>query len=193
VPKVLMILTATAAALLAAPLATAAPPPAPATATLEQVVAPHPISILQVPDVRKSGGVETGTKPGRGGSPGGGVSTADCGACIVYCWGATWRAGFSDLSGHAYLYQHDYWCGNGAVVTYAQASQTYDQSGWFTILSVHGPWWSGGCIGCSYIMASGYMTWAESIPYLFTSTGTTWLNVGMYAYGGSQGSGASAT
>lgn len=170
----------------------AAPQPGPGAETLEQVEATHPISILQVPDVRKSGGTEIGTKPGRVKTPG--VSTsADCGACIVSCWGATWRGGFDDLSGHAYLYQHDTWCGNGAAVTYAQVSQTYDQSGWFSISSTNGPWWSGGCIGCGYIMASGYMMWAESIPHLFTSTGTTWVNVGMYAYGSSQGSGATAS
>ena len=180
-------------ALTLVPAATAARQPGPGTATLEQVEATHQISILQVPDVRKSGGIEIGTKPGRAPGTGGAATTADCGACIVSCWGATWRGGFNDLSGHAYIYQHDTWCGNGAAVTYAQASQTYDQSGWFSISGTYGPWWSGGCTGCSYIMASGYMTWAEYVPHLFTSTGTTWLNVAMYAYGSSQGSSNTAS
>lgn len=188
-----VLFTAVLAALVAVPAAVAAPgdSAAPVDAVV-QVEATHPVSLLQLPDAKKSGGVEIGVRPSHTGPKGGASADASCGTCIVDCWGATWRVGPSDLSGHAYIYQHDYWCGNGSWVTYAQSSQTYDQSGWFQIGSTYGPWWSGGCIGCSYISASGYMTWSETIPNVFTNTGTSWLTVAMYAYGSSSGSGASA-
>jgi hypothetical protein len=114
-----------------------------------------------------------------------GSTTADCGACINTCWGATARGGVGDWSGHVYIYQYLRWCGNGAIVTWASASQSYEQAGWYKLDGSGGPWWSGGCIGCSNLRATGYVLW-EWIPPLisFHQTGTSYLNSTMWAWGG---------
>jgi hypothetical protein len=184
-------------ALALAPAAGAAPPdrtaPDPAQPPAEAptlVEAPHAISILQLPDV-KHGGAESGMRPAAstGKHGGGAVDPLDCGACIVTCWSATGRNGPSDWSGHAYLYNHVSWCGNGSRITYSSSWQSYDQSGWFRVDGGYGPWQSGGCAGCASIAWSGYMTWTESIPLIGLShNGTTWLTVTLYAWGGSAAS-----
>lgn len=112
-------------------------------------------------------------------------TTASCGACIVTCWYATARSGPSDWSGHVYIYQHLTWCGNGAVVTYGSVWQSYDQSGWYTLSSAYGPWWSGGCIGCYTLSASGYILWQwHSALVNVSHSGSSHLDSTMYAYGG---------
>lgn len=183
------------AALVGVPAATAAPPdrtapdPAAAPAAVPALVqAPQQISVLQLPDVKRTGGIEIGTRPGAAthGGAGGGATPLDCGACITTCWSVVGRNGPSDWSGHAYIYNHLSWCGNGAQVTYATTWQTYDQYGWYHVGTTYGPWWSGGCIGCGSISSSGYMFWTESIPLIGMShNGTTWLTVNAYAYGAS--------
>ncbi|HET8527694.1 MAG TPA: hypothetical protein VFL60_02195 [Gaiellaceae bacterium] len=185
--------------LLAAPAATAAPPGGPApdpaadpVSAPALVEAPHAISVLQLVDARRTGAVEIGTRPGttRHVGGGGGVDPLSCGACINTCWSVTGRNGPSDWSGHAYLYTHVNWCGNGAQVTYAAAWPTYDQTGWFRIGNTYGPWFSGGCLGCGSIRTSAYMLWTESIPVLgIDHNGTTWLNIDLTAYGASSASG----
>jgi len=184
------------AALVAVPAATAAPPTEP---TPEQAAAPvatptiveaaHAISVLELPDVKRLGGVELGTRPGVTKRNGGGVDPLSCGACINTCWSVVGRNGPSDWSGHAYIYDHLNWCGNGAVVTYATSWQSYDQQGFFHIGSTYGPWWSGGGAGSSYVRSTGYMLWTEDIPIIgLAHNGTTWLSVTGYAYGGSAAS-----
>ena len=179
-----------ATCLLAGPAAAAKPTPppqaelAPAPSATTVVEAPTPISPLDV----RGGGV--GALPGNpaGGGPFVGpigTRTADCGACIVQCWGAETRGGSGDWSGHAYIYQHLNWCGNGAQVTYASAWQSYDQAGWYQITSAYGPWWSDGCIGCGSIRASGYILWSWSTPFVsIHHYDTSWLNTTVYAWGG---------
>jgi hypothetical protein len=185
------------AALVAVPAATAAPPTEP---TPEQAAAPvatptiveaaHAISVLELPDLKRLGGVELGTRPGVTKRNGGGVDPLSCGACINTCWSVVGRNGPSDWSGHAYIYDHVSWCGNGAQVTYSSAWQSYDQSGWFRIGNTYGPWNSGGCLGCASLRWSGYMLWSESIPVLgIEHNGTTWLNIYLTAYGASSASG----
>jgi hypothetical protein len=129
------------------------------------------------------GGV--GSVAGGGGVKGAAATPAAfCGACIVTCWGATARNGPGDWSGHVYIYQHLYWCGNGAVVTYATASQTYEQEGWYSLSSAYGPWWSGGGAGSANVRASGYILWSWKTPLISIShSGTTYLNSTMWAYG----------
>ena len=120
-------------------------------------------------------------------APSGAVAAAssDCGACIVQCWGATVRNGPNDWSGHAYIYQHVSWCGNGAQITSAGASQTYEQAGWYQLQAGYGPWFSGGCVGCSSIAVSGYILWNWTAQLIGIShSGTTNLTTTMYAYGG---------
>jgi hypothetical protein len=148
------------------------PPPGEPVTTL--VEGPTPVSPADVP----AGGVAF--RP-----PAKSFGTADCGACIVQCWGATTRSGSSDWSGHAYIYQHLVWCGNGAIVTYGQVSQSYEQAGWYVITATYGPWWSGGCLGCSNLQASGYILWDWRTPLVNVhSSGTSWLNTTVWAYGG---------
>jgi hypothetical protein len=113
------------------------------------------------------------------------ASPADCGACITSCWNATVRSGPSDWSGHVYIIHSLGWCGNGAWITAAGMSQRYEQAGWYQLSGTYGPWWSGGCIGCSSISAYGYITWNWSMQLTGIShSGTTVLNPTMYAWGG---------
>src|SRR5438105_2248845 len=114
----------------------------------------------------------------------GAVAAASCGACIVTCWGATARSGASDWSGSISIYQHLTWCGNGAVVTYGSVWQSYDQNGWYTLSSAYGPWWSGGCIGCSSLRASGYILWSwHSALINVAHSGSSHLDSTVWAYG----------
>ena len=172
-------LCAVPTAVAAAPAAAAPTEPSPSVTTI--VDEPTPISPALVP----RGGV--GTLPTKlsgpvVGKPG--VSTLDCGACIVTCWTATPRSGSGDWSGHAYIYHHLYWCGNGAQVTYASAWQSYDQAGWYVIGQGFGPWFSGGCIGCGSITVSGYIFWNWSSPLISVHhSGTSHLDSTMYAWG----------
>jgi hypothetical protein len=116
--------------------------------------------------------------------PIGSVSAAGCGACITTCWTGTARGGAGDWSGHVYIFQHLYWCGNGAVVTYASAWQSYEQAGWYRLSSTGGPWWTGGGIGQAYQRVSGNVLWEWSTPLVnFHSTGTSNLDSTMWAYG----------
>jgi hypothetical protein len=174
----------------AAPSSQPAPDPTAAPVSAPVIVeAPHAISVLQLPNIERTGGVEIGTRPGST-KRGGGVDPLSCGACLNTCWSVTGRNGPSDWSGHAYIYTHVNWCGNGAQVTYAAAWPTYDQSGWFRIGSTYGPWFSGGCIGCGSLQTSAYMLWTESIPVLgIDHNGTTWLKLNLTAWGGSSASG----
>jgi hypothetical protein len=113
------------------------------------------------------------------------ATTADCGACIVSCWSGLTRTGPTDWTGHVYIYQHLNWCGNGAQVTQASVWQSYDQYGWYHLDSTYGPWWSGGCVGCGSIRASGYILWSWTSALIsFNGGGTTWLNSTMTAWGG---------
>src|SRR4051794_15455385 len=113
------------------------------------------------------------------------TATASCGACINTCWSATVRAGSGDWSGHVFRYQHLGWCGNGAQITAAGVSQTYDQSGWYQLQGGYGPWWSGGCVGCDSIAASGYILWSWTAQLIGVShSGTSSVTSTMRAYGG---------
>jgi len=111
-------------------------------------------------------------------------AVTSCGACIVTCWSATARSGPTDWSGHVYVYQHLTWCGNGAAITYGSAWQSYDQSGWYTLSSSYGPWWSGGCVGCSTLRASGYILWEwRSALVSVAHSGSSHLDSTVWAYG----------
>jgi hypothetical protein len=148
--------------------------------SLTFVSGPTPIAPSEVP----RGGI--GSLPGgRTGKEAPAAPAAFCGACLVTCWAGTARAGSADWSGHVYVYQHLYWCGNGAVVTYASASQTYEQTGWYTLTNAYGPWFSGGCTGCSNIRVSGYILWTWRAALVSVShSGTTNLDTTLWAYGG---------
>jgi len=169
------------AALLAVPAASAGgnphdqQSPSPSIATV--VVAPH---VVKPADLPQSGGATAGSPAGAAG-----VSAADCGACITTCWVSTTRSGPSDWSGHVFLYHDLYWCGNGAVVTYAWVNQRYDQSGWYAMTFHDGAYFSAGCAGsCSSTTASGYILWSWSAPTgWFNSNGSSHLNTTVYAWG----------
>ena len=173
-----LLLASFLAALVAATSALAAPPagealPAgdgPALVSGPTQIAPSEVPGLGVGPVRGAGAVK---------------GTAGFGGAVVNCWAGTARSGSSDWSGHIYIYQHLYWCGNGVVVTYATASQTYEQAGWYTLTNYFGPWWSGGCAGCAYQRVSGYILWNWRTALINVShSGTTNLDTTMWAYGG---------
>lgn len=172
------VLIALVIALAVAPAASAKNPhdqtePSPSTTTIVQ--GPTVIPQSAVP----SGGLAAPTA-------GGAVpASSSCGACIATCWSSTTRSGPSDYSGHVYIYQHLSWCGNGAQITNASVWQSYDQYGWYSLSNTYGPWWSGGCVGCPSIRASGYILWDWSSPLIgFHQSGTSHLDSVMYAYGG---------
>lgn len=147
----------------------------PSASVTTLVSGPTPIKAKDIPDglaTLRSGGLASASAAG------------DCGACLVYCWGATTRSGPSDWSGAVFIYQHLYWCGNGIRVTYGSAWQSYSQSGSYRLDQTYGPWWSGGCIGCSSLRASGYILWNWNAPLVsIPQSGTSHLDTTMYAYG----------
>jgi hypothetical protein len=170
--------------------------PAPSlTVTSVLVEAPHRIPIAEVPGLGapakpgmiRLGDLYTVTHPDslrRPSSIHRLARTRDCGACINSCWAGTTRTGPSDWSGHAWIYHHFTWCGNGAWITYGSAWQSIDQYGWYTIDGQWGPWWSGGCLGCSNLQVQGYITWHNTIPLIgFNQSGTTWLTTTLWAWG----------
>jgi hypothetical protein len=174
-----LLLASLLAALVAATSALAAPPAGDALPTGEDLPAlvsgPTRIAPSEVP------GLGAGPVRGAGAAKG----TAGFGGYLITCWAGTARSGSSDWSGHVYIYQHLYWCGNGAVVTYATASQTYEQAGWYTLTNYFGPWWSGGCAGCAYQRVSGYILWNWHTALVNIShSGTTNLDTTMWASGG---------
>ncbi|HZT45625.1 MAG TPA: hypothetical protein VFA24_05535 [Gaiellaceae bacterium] len=167
---------ALAATALAGPAA-AAPPaqaqPSPSTSSLLAPPVAVPRGLVPAPG---QGSLTAGSlKPAAAGS---------CGACLTTCWSATSWSGPSDWSGSVHIYQHISWCGNGAQVTYATVSQSYSQSGSYRLDSAYGPWWSGGCIGCATLRASGYILWSWSPPLIsIPQSGTSHLDTTVYAYG----------
>jgi hypothetical protein len=152
-------------------------PPTPSGESQPTLVSgPTPIDPASVPSEAPAGAVALeGTIP----------TTTSCGACVNTCWSATARSGPSDWSGHVYIYQHLTWCGNGAAITYGSAWQSYDQSGWYTLSSTYGPWFSGGCVGCYTLRVSGYILWGwHSALVNVSHSGSSHLDSTMYAYGG---------
>jgi hypothetical protein len=150
----------------------ALPPLGQAGATL--VTPPTPVRQAEIP-----GGAAALAAPAVG------VAASDCGACIVTCWYARARNGASDWSGHIYIFQNLWWCGNGARITSARVSQDYDQQGAYTLTSADGPWWSGGCVGCASIRASGYILWNWRAPLInWGHSDRTDLSSTLWAYGG---------
>jgi len=148
----------------------------PSASVTTLVSGPTPIKAKDIPDA------PNGLKAGKATAS---ALAGDCGACLAYCWGATTRSGPSDWSGSVFIYQHLYWCGNGAKVTYGSAWQSYSQSGSYRLDQTYGPWWSGGCIGCSSLRASGYILWDWRTPLVSVhSSGTSWLNTTVWAWGG---------
>jgi hypothetical protein len=140
------------------------------------VSGPTPIDPASIPSEATAGTVAL-----KGAIP----ATTSCGACMNTCWSATTRSGPTDWSGHVYIYQHLTWCGNGAAITYGSAWQSYDQSGWYTLSSAYGPWFSGGCVGCYTLRASGYILWGwHSALVNVSHSGSSHLDSTMYAYGG---------
>ena len=113
------------------------------------------------------------------------TTASDCGACIEQCWYALARTGPSDWSGHAWLYQAVWWCGNGAWITYGAAGQSIDQAGWYRIDGQYGPWFSAGGLGQYALSVTGYMTWIWTSPFIgWSHSDTNWITTTVYAYGG---------
>ena len=161
------------------------PGPNPAQPTPAQP-SPSVTSVVSGPTRLKPGSIVTmpGTNVAVGSSAAAAAPTGSCGACINSCWGMTTRSGPSDISGSVFIYQHLTWCGNGAVVTYGAVSQSYSQSGSYHLDSTYGPVWSGGCIGCAKLRASGYILWSWNAPLVsIPNSGTSHLDTTVYAFG----------
>jgi hypothetical protein len=151
----------------------------PSASVTTLVSGPTPIKPSAIPAAPNADGTSLKAGTAVAAAPAG-----DCGACIQTCWGATTRSGPSDWSGSVFIYQHLYWCGNGIRVTYGSAWQSYSQSGSYRLDQTYGPWWSGGCIGCSSLRASGYILWNWNAPLIsIPQSGTSHLDTTMYAYG----------
>jgi hypothetical protein len=146
---------------------------------------PSVTTLVSGPTLVKQAPPGDGASPGiSAGTRGAALESGGCGVCLTQCWTATTRSGPSDWSGSVFIYQHMYWCGNGYVVSYASVWQSYSQSGSYHLDNSYGPWWSGGCIGCSTIRASGYILWSWTAPLVsLPSTGTSHLDSTMYPYG----------
>jgi hypothetical protein len=117
------------------------------------------------------------------------ITAADCGACIEQCWYVMSRSGSSDWSGHAWIYQQVYWCGNGAWITSGSYGQWIDQSGWYEVTGQYGPWQVGGGVGAYDLTVAGYITWNWRSPFIgYNHSDTSWLHTTVYAYGGANAS-----
>ena len=107
-----------------------------------------------------------------------------CGACIVTCWTATFRSGDNTTTGSYWEYENPVWCGNGSWITYADVTRHWQYvSMWYSADGEAGPWFDGGCVGCSSIHFTiyGYFSWHP--PVFPVSHTTLRLGVWMQSYG----------
>jgi hypothetical protein len=107
-----------------------------------------------------------------------------CGLCINTCWVTTFRTGDDTTTGSYWEYDNPVWCGNGSWITYADVSRHWQYvSIWYSADGEAGPWFDGGCVGCTSIHFTlyGYFSWHP--PIWPVSHTTLRLGVWMQAYG----------
>jgi hypothetical protein len=183
--KLLLFLTVCASALVITTGAlAAAPQPAPdpfGNRTAEPLV----VQPLTGPQARKLG-VPAALLPGARSDHGGTSPNASgpCGACINTCWTATFRQGGNSSTGSYYENDNPVWCGNGSWITYADISRHWQSvSMWYSADGEAGPWFDGGCVGCTSIHFSLYGNFSWHPPILPVSHSTVYLGVWLQAYG----------
>ena len=140
-------------------------------------------------DEAKNLGVPKAFLPGTTPLPVAGLATPNalgsCGACINTCWvGSGMRTGANTSTGSYWENDSPVWCGNGAWVTYADASKHWQTvTMWYSADGESGPFWDGGCIGCAstHFTIYGHTTWHP--PFLPPSHTTLRLGIWLQAYG----------
>lgn len=166
--------------------APAAPPPAQQDGFSGVHEAPFKVKKLTPGEARKLGVPDT-LLPGKQVTTGAApdvVALSGCGACINTCWTTTTRTGDDTSTGSYWLYDRPTWCGNGAWITYRNASTHFQTvSMWYSADGQAGPYWDGGCVGCTstHFTLYGYFTWHP--PVLPASHSTVRLGVWLQAYG----------
>ena len=112
-------------------------------------------------------------------------ATTPCGSCINTCWTTTFHTGSNTTTGSYWENDNPVWCGNGSWITYADITRHWQSvSIWYSADGEAGPWFDGGCVGCSSIHFTlyGYFTWHPPFGYPPSHT-TVRLGVWMQAYG----------
>lgn len=184
--KVLLVVAASAVALAFASGASAAQPSKPGGPSAEPDVVK--LTAAQAKRLGVPDAFLPGTKPLPGidsvGLPSP-TAVGPCGACINTCWVATgFRAGDDTTTGSYWENSNPVWCGNGAWITYADISRHWQSvSMWYSADGEAGPWFDGGCVGCSSIHFTvyGYFTWHP--PFIPASHNTARLGIWLQAYG----------
>ena len=183
--KLLLFLTVCASALVIATGAlAAAPQPAPDPFGSEATT-PLVVQQLTGPQARKLG-VPAASLPGTRSDRGGPSPNASgpCGVCINTCWTTTYRAGASTSTGDYYENDSPVWCGNGSWITYADVTRHWQSvTMWYSADGDSGPWFDGGCAGCSSIHFSLYGNFSWHPPILPVSHHFVYLGVWLQAYG----------
>jgi hypothetical protein len=186
--KVLLLLAACATALALTATASAAPKPQPGDGfATAPVNAPFTVKELSASEAR-SLGVPKSSLPGvKAADRAGGASTyaaGPCGACIVTCWTVLTHTGTDTSTGSYWENVQPVWCGNGSWITYADVSRHWQTvSIWYSADGESGPWFDGGCVGCTSIHYTvyGYFSWHP--PIWPGSHTTVRLGVWLQAYG----------
>jgi hypothetical protein len=194
--KLVFVAAAVAAALVTAAGSPAAPPKQqqpdpfagtrPAAATVAKLT-PSEAKKLGVPDAylpgTRSPALPAATAAGVIPSP---SAATPCGLCINTCWVTTFHNGSNTTTGSYWENDNPVWCGNGSWITYADITRHWQSvSIWYSADGEAGPWFDGGCVGCSSIHFTlyGYFTWHPPFGYP-PSHSTVRLGVWMQAYGG---------
>jgi hypothetical protein len=187
--KLLLVLGAAVTALVLTATAPAAPPVQPDAVTAPVDV---PFAVTELTAVQaKNLGVPRAFLPGTPTSPvvrlGGMPRTnGNCGACINTCWVVNaFHTGSNTSTGNYWENAEPVWCGNGAVITYADISRHWQTTTmWYSPDGEAGPWFDGGCVGCTSIHFTvfGYFSWHPAVISYVTHT-TARLGVWLQAYG----------
>jgi hypothetical protein len=112
------------------------------------------------------------------------TAVGPCGLCINTCWTTTFHTGDNTTTGSYWENDSPVWCGNGSWITYADIGRHWQSvSMWYSADGEAGPWFDGGCVGCSSIHFTiyGYFSWHP--PIWPVSHSTLRLGVWMQAYG----------
>ena len=181
--KVLLFLTACASALVAAATAAAAAPQPGQDPFATSASMPFAIHEITAPQARKLG-VPAGSLPGTRSDRPSTSALAPCGMCINTCWTSTYRAGASTSTGDYFENDSPVWCGNGSWITYADVSRHWQSvTMWYSADGDSGPWFDGGCAGCTSIHFSLYGNFSWHPPILPVSHHFVYLGVWLQAYG----------
>lgn len=165
--KVLLTAAAAVVALALASVAAASPAqPGPAfTVVPDGAIAVNTLSLDQARQL----GVPKAFLPGAVPMPGIATTSSmgSCGACINTCWTINaLHTGSNTSTGSYWENDQPIWCGNGAWITYSDISRHWQSvSMWYSADGESGPYYDGGCVGCTSIHFTlwGYTSWHPPI------------------------------